>query len=213
MATRGVRLIPTAGGSLFALSAQHLGRGEQWTRIAELNGIEDPWLSEVRTLRVPFRSPYGDNTGVLYPTYRLTMKPAVTPDPVPDTPPSPPTSARAMRFDRLGAGFRFDAAGPDAPTFDQIGVAQVPGGVEQPPVDPPPVINPPPVVNPPPTNPPTDPVPVPVSFTFDASVGVTFDAATGPTFDEGPAEPLNFSFDKTAGQGFDATTGPGFDQG
>jgi hypothetical protein len=207
MATRGVRLIPTAGGNLFGLSALHLGSAEQWTRIAEQNGIDDPWLSEVRTLRVPFRSPYGDNSGILYPTYRLTMKPAVTPDPVPETPPLSPPPARAMRFDRLGAGFRFDAAGPDAPTFDQQGIAQVPGGVEQPPVDPPPV-DPPPV-----EQPPTDPVPVPVSFTFDASVGVTFDAATGPTFDEGPPEPLNFSFDKTAGQGFDATTGPGFDQG
>lgn len=206
----GDRYIPTAGGTLFHLAAQHLGVAEHWTRIAAANGMDDPWLSDVRTVLVPRRDPYADRSGILYPTFRIRPTPALrpdpvaAPDPVPDTPPVPQPPVRSFRFDRMAGPFRFDATGPDAPTFDQVGLLAPPvdgGGGFPGPVDPPPV-DPPPVE------------PLPVLWTFDAASGVTFDAAVGYTFDEGPPETVQtITFDKTTGTGFDATTGPGFDQG
>lgn len=36
--------ITAIGGDLFALAAQYLGDATQWIRIAQLNGIADPFL-------------------------------------------------------------------------------------------------------------------------------------------------------------------------
>ena len=42
-----------AGGNLFALSAKYLKDATQWIRIAQLNGLPDPVLQGVSTLRIP----------------------------------------------------------------------------------------------------------------------------------------------------------------
>ena len=42
-----------AGGNLFRIAAEQLGDATQWLRIAELNGLSDPFLSGLVTLRLP----------------------------------------------------------------------------------------------------------------------------------------------------------------
>jgi hypothetical protein len=48
-----MRLITVAGGNLFRIAAEQLADATQWVRIAQLNGISDPMLSGVITLRIP----------------------------------------------------------------------------------------------------------------------------------------------------------------
>ncbi len=48
-----MQTIQVAGGNLFRLAAEHLGDATQWVRIAQLNGLSDPMLSGVVTLRLP----------------------------------------------------------------------------------------------------------------------------------------------------------------
>ena len=48
-----MRTIQVAGGDLFRLAATYLGDATQWVRIAQLNGLSDPMLSGVVTLRIP----------------------------------------------------------------------------------------------------------------------------------------------------------------
>ena len=57
--------ITVGGGNLFQLAAQHLGDATQWNRIAALNGLTDPFLTGVVTLRIPPRDPSGGNGGIL----------------------------------------------------------------------------------------------------------------------------------------------------
>jgi nucleoid-associated protein YgaU len=45
--------IVVAGGDLFRIAAEQLGDATQWLRIAELNGLSDPILSGLVTLRLP----------------------------------------------------------------------------------------------------------------------------------------------------------------
>lgn len=45
--------ITVAGGNLYALAAAHLGDATQWIRIAQLNGLSDPVLSGLVTLKLP----------------------------------------------------------------------------------------------------------------------------------------------------------------
>lgn len=45
--------ITVAGGTLFHIAAQKLGDATQWIRIAQLNGLSDPQISGVTTLRLP----------------------------------------------------------------------------------------------------------------------------------------------------------------
>jgi hypothetical protein len=52
-----MRTITVAGGNLFRIAADELGDATQWIRIAELNGLADPMLSGVVTLRLPARDP------------------------------------------------------------------------------------------------------------------------------------------------------------
>ena len=42
-----------AGGDLFRIALQELGDATQWNRIAALNGLSDPVLRGVITLRIP----------------------------------------------------------------------------------------------------------------------------------------------------------------
>ena len=48
-------VVTVVGGDLFRLALQHLGDATQWNRIAALNGLNDPVLDGVRTLRLPAR--------------------------------------------------------------------------------------------------------------------------------------------------------------
>ena len=48
-----MRTITVAGGNLFRIAAVELGDATQWLRIARLNGLSDPMLSGVVTLRIP----------------------------------------------------------------------------------------------------------------------------------------------------------------
>ncbi len=42
-----------AGGDLFRLALRHLGDATQWNRIATLNGLDDPVVRGLVTLRLP----------------------------------------------------------------------------------------------------------------------------------------------------------------
>jgi len=48
-----MQTITLTGGNLFQVANRLLGDATQWTRIAVLNGIDDPWLSGITTLTVP----------------------------------------------------------------------------------------------------------------------------------------------------------------
>lgn len=50
-----MRTIVQAGGTLFHVAAAELGDATQWLRIARLNGLDDPVLSGLVTLRLPPR--------------------------------------------------------------------------------------------------------------------------------------------------------------
>lgn len=63
----GTRTITVAGGNLFRIAAEHLGDSLQWTRIARLNGLSDPWLEGVVTLQIPRRDEAGGYDGILGP--------------------------------------------------------------------------------------------------------------------------------------------------
>jgi hypothetical protein len=47
------KTITVAGGNLFAIAAQQLGDATQWNRIAQLNGLWDPFFTGVATLQIP----------------------------------------------------------------------------------------------------------------------------------------------------------------
>jgi hypothetical protein len=52
-----MRSITVVGGTLFRVAADELGDATQWLRIAQANGLSDPMLSGVVTLRIPARDP------------------------------------------------------------------------------------------------------------------------------------------------------------
>jgi nucleoid-associated protein YgaU len=52
-----MKTITVAGGNLFAIAAAQLGDATQWLRIARLNGLSDPMLTGVVTLRIPAPQP------------------------------------------------------------------------------------------------------------------------------------------------------------
>ena len=45
--------VTVVGGDLFRLALVHLGDATQWSRIAGLNGLDDPVLVGVVTLELP----------------------------------------------------------------------------------------------------------------------------------------------------------------
>ena len=49
-------VVTVAGGTLFRLAMVHLGDATQWDRIAGLNGLDDPVLTGLVTLRLPPRT-------------------------------------------------------------------------------------------------------------------------------------------------------------
>lgn len=50
-----MRVITQMGGTLFHVAAAELGDATQWLRIARLNGLDDPVLAGVVTLKLPPR--------------------------------------------------------------------------------------------------------------------------------------------------------------
>lgn len=50
-----MRVITVAGGDLFRLALEQLGDATQWNRLAALNGLDDPVLVGLQTLRLPER--------------------------------------------------------------------------------------------------------------------------------------------------------------
>ena len=45
--------VTVAGGDLYRLALQELGDATQWSRIAALNGLDDPVVSGLVTLALP----------------------------------------------------------------------------------------------------------------------------------------------------------------
>lgn len=45
--------IMVSGGNLFQIAAQYLGDATQWNRIAALNGLSDPMIYGLVSLRIP----------------------------------------------------------------------------------------------------------------------------------------------------------------
>ena len=52
-----------SGTNLFAVAAQQLGDASQWYRIAEVNGLTDPWILAPVQLNIP--QPGTSNGGIL----------------------------------------------------------------------------------------------------------------------------------------------------
>lgn len=48
-----MKTVTLAGGNLFALALEHLGDATQWNRIAQTNGLIDPFVTGPTTLRIP----------------------------------------------------------------------------------------------------------------------------------------------------------------
>jgi hypothetical protein len=48
-----VTTVTVAGGNLFRVALEQLGDCTQWNRIAKLNGLQDPWLTGLVTLKIP----------------------------------------------------------------------------------------------------------------------------------------------------------------
>ena len=48
-----------AGTTLFHIAGKYLGDATRWIRIATLNGMEDPFLSETTVIKIPLNSESG----------------------------------------------------------------------------------------------------------------------------------------------------------
>lgn len=51
--------------TLFQVASDELGDATQWTRIARLNGLIDPWIAGVVELRIPRVDARADSGGIL----------------------------------------------------------------------------------------------------------------------------------------------------
>ncbi len=52
-----MRTVTVAGGTLFRVALDWLGDATQWVLVAQLNGLTDPVLSGLTTLRLPSVDP------------------------------------------------------------------------------------------------------------------------------------------------------------
>lgn len=52
-----MKTVTVGGGNLFQIALQELGDATQWNRIAEINGLVDPFLSGITTLTIPKNDP------------------------------------------------------------------------------------------------------------------------------------------------------------
>jgi hypothetical protein len=64
-ATVPAKIIHVSGTTLFKVAMEQFGDPLQWTAIAELNGIVDPWISGQTELAIPPVLPTGTPTGIL----------------------------------------------------------------------------------------------------------------------------------------------------
>lgn len=48
-----MRTVSVSGGNLFRLAAQHLNDATRWDEIARLNGMSDPELVGLQTIKLP----------------------------------------------------------------------------------------------------------------------------------------------------------------
>lgn len=55
-----MRTVTVAGGTLFRVALDQLGDATQWVLVAQLNGLSDPMLNGLTTLRLP---PVDPNAG------------------------------------------------------------------------------------------------------------------------------------------------------
>ena len=62
---RAVRTVTVNNTTLFAVAAELLGDALQWTRIARLNGLTDPFIVGDMELKIPTVEPSYDADGVL----------------------------------------------------------------------------------------------------------------------------------------------------
>jgi nucleoid-associated protein YgaU len=58
-----MQTLTVRGGTLFDIASRYLGDATQWDTIANLNGIDDPWLSGIVTLVIPDSSAGGTGVG------------------------------------------------------------------------------------------------------------------------------------------------------
>jgi hypothetical protein len=58
------RTVTLPAGNLFSVAAQYLGDATQWNRIAEANGMVDPFFLGPMTLIIPPADPNGGNGGI-----------------------------------------------------------------------------------------------------------------------------------------------------
>lgn len=59
------RTVTVSSDTLFAVAARELGDAAQWTRIAKLNGLTDPWITGPVSLKLPALDPKTSYDGVL----------------------------------------------------------------------------------------------------------------------------------------------------
>ena len=59
-----MRTVTVAGGDLYRLALQYLGDATAWNRLAQANGLTDPVLTGLTTLRIPTADP--TQTGGVY---------------------------------------------------------------------------------------------------------------------------------------------------
>lgn len=52
-----MKTLTVAGGDLYRIALDELGDATQWTRIATLNGLIDPVLTGIVTLKIPEINP------------------------------------------------------------------------------------------------------------------------------------------------------------
>lgn len=60
------KIVTLSSGNLFEVAARELGDATQWTRIAKLNGMTDPFFTGLATLRIPPVKAKSGTGGVLY---------------------------------------------------------------------------------------------------------------------------------------------------
>lgn len=48
-----MKTLTVSGGNLFQIALEQLGDATQWDRIAILNGLVDPFLAGILTLKIP----------------------------------------------------------------------------------------------------------------------------------------------------------------
>ena len=66
-ATVPAQTVRVSGTNLFQLAMQQFGDALQWTAIAQLNGLIDPWIVGQAALLIPPVLPSGAPTGILTP--------------------------------------------------------------------------------------------------------------------------------------------------